>query len=62
VALGIFLFTSDKFRMAAKAHLLTVDYVGFSLEIKLAADLHQAPSITFFSSPTVAWCLDIVTA
>jgi hypothetical protein len=33
--------------MAAKAHQLTVDYVGFSLEIKLAADIHQAPSITF---------------
>jgi len=62
VALGIFLFTSDKSRMADKAHLLTVDYMGFSLEIKLAADLHQVPSITFvFSCPTVAWCLDIVT-
>jgi hypothetical protein len=48
--------------MAAKAYLLTVDYVGFSLEIKLAADLHQAPNITFvFSHPTMAWCLDTVT-
>jgi len=48
--------------MTAKAHLLTVDYVGFSLEIKLAANLHQAPSITFvFSRPTMALCLDVVT-
>jgi len=61
VALGIFLFTSDKSRMADKAHLLTVDYMGFSLEIKLAADLHQAPSTFVISCPTVAWCLDIVT-
>jgi len=40
--------------MSAKAHLLTGDYVCFSLEIKLAADVHQAPSITIvFSCPMV---------
>lgn len=44
-----------------RIHLLSVDSVGFSLEIKLAANSHLVPSITCMTScPNMVWWLDIV--